>query len=155
LINLESSDGTILNSQISYAPLDLLPSGKSIPIGGLFPAPIPQGWQPQARLLTSSRLVSVAPQYPSISLLNSLVEVDWGGLNAHISGLAVLNGTNLSANRVWILGVAFDQDTNIIGFSRWESKTSISSGENLSFEFMVASLGPQIDHVELLVEAAK
>ena len=155
LIDLEASNGTIINSQTAYSPLDLLPPGKVMPLGVLFAAPVPPGWQPQARLISASRLASVEPQYPSISLLNSLVEVDWGGLNAHITGEATLTASDLKASRVWILGVAYDQGGNVIGFRRWESKNTISPGDQLPFDFMVASLGPQIDHVDLLVEAAR
>jgi LysM repeat protein len=155
LITLVGPDGTILNSQTAYSPLDLLPSGKSIPMITLFQAPVPQNWQPQARLLTASLLLSANSLYPSISLQNSLVEVDWGGLNARIRGQAFLSASNLKASRVWVLAVAYDQVGNVIGFTRWESNFTLSYPDHLSFEFTVASLGPQIDHVDLLVEAAK
>lgn len=155
LITLVDTDGTILNSQTASSPLDLLPSGKSIPLIALFKAPVTQNWQPQARLLTASFLRSAVAPYPSISLLNSLVEVDWGGLNARIHGQAVLSASGLQASRVWVLAVAYDQVGNVIGFTRWESNSTLSFPDQLSFEFSVASLGPQIDHVELLVEAAK
>lgn len=155
LISLVGSDGTILNSQTAYSLLDLLPPGKSIPLIALFQAPIPQNWQPQTRLLTASFMRSTGSFYPSITLLNNLVEVDWGGLNARIHGQAVLSASNRQASRVWVLAVAYDQVGNVIGFTRWESNSSLSYPDQLSFDFSVASLGPQIDHVEVLVEAAK
>jgi LysM repeat protein len=155
VISLQDSSGKPLSSLPAYAPLDLLPSGKSIAIGALFPAPILDGYRSQVHLLSASLLASTDNRYPSIHLQNNLVQVDWGGMSARVSGQAVLNPQSGDASRVWILGVAYDQSGNVIGFRRWESNNPLSSADVLSFDFLIASLGPEIDHVELLVEAAK
>jgi len=155
LINLLDSKGMILKSQIAYAPMDILRPDAAMPIGVLFAEPVPQGYQPQARLLGATRAGSVGTLYPALDLLSSLVTVDWGGLNAHIIGKAKLSVPDVQASRVWILGVAYDLVGNVIGFNRWESNATLKSADNLSFEFMVASLGPKIDHVDLILEAVK
>ncbi|HBG74080.1 MAG: hypothetical protein A2X25_08210 [Chloroflexi bacterium GWB2_49_20] len=155
VINLQDSSGKIISSQPAYAPLDLLPSGKSVAIGALFPAPNPDGYRSQAQLLSASRLASTDTRYPPIHLQSSLVQVDWRGLSARVSGQAKLNPQSGDASRVWILGVAYDKSGNVIGFRRWESNKPLSPIDVLSFDFLIASLGPEIDHVELLVEAAK
>lgn len=155
LIDLVAPDGTSVGSQIAYPLLDLLPAGKAIPLAVLFPAPIPPDSQPQARLLSASLVASASPYYLSISVLKSLVEVDWGGLTARISGQFGLTNSELPANRVWILAVAYDQNNSVIGFTRWESDVPLASTDQLPFEFMVASLGGQIDHVQLIAEAIK
>lgn len=154
-IELVAQDGTILDSQIAHSPLDLLPPGKSIPISVLFPAPILQGSQPQARIITASLLPSPGSTYPAISIISNLVEIDWGGLNAHVSGKTALATSGLKASRVWILAIAYDQEGKLVGFSRWESKTNLSFPDHLPFDFSVSSLGPPIEHVDLLVEAVK
>lgn len=155
LMNLLDSKGEILNSQVAFASLDLLRPETAMPFSYLFPSPVPQGYQPQARLLSASRAGSVETNYPVVNLLFSLVTVDWGGLNARVSGKAKLSVPDIQVSRVWILGMAYDQAGNVIGFNRWESNAVLKSADNLAFEFMVASLGPKIDHVDLILEAAR
>lgn len=154
-ISLLDSNGNVVSNKIAYAPLDLLPSGRSMVIGALFPAPILDDVRYQTHLLTASRLPSSDKNYPPIHLQNNLVQVDWGGLNAIVSGQVALDSQNSTANRVWLLALAYDSTGKVIGFHRWESNKSLTSGEVLSFEFGVSSLGPKIDHIDLLVEAAQ
>jgi LysM repeat protein len=155
LINLQSSDQTIFNSQAAYAPLDVLPPGLSLVVSTLFQKPIPVDFQILAQILSASHLANFDNLYLPISLQNSLVQIDWGGLSARVRGEAILGGSAAEARRVWILGVAYDEAGNVIGFRRWESNSPLSTGESLSFDFLVASLGPEIDHVDLILEAAK
>jgi hypothetical protein len=154
-INLQSSDQTTSNTMIAFAPLDILPPGKSMPISAFFPAHLPNGLVPQSQVLTASILPASDNRYLPVALQNTLIEIDWNGLSALVSGDALIVQSSTNASRVWILAVAYDQDGNAIGFRRWESNVSLPPGQILSFDFLVASLGPVIDHVELLVEATK
>jgi LysM repeat protein len=154
-ISLLDSAGKDIIDQTAYAPLDVLPAGRSIIISALFPAPIPEDYRSQTRLLSASRLPASDSRYPLIHLQNNLVQVDWGGLSARISGQVMLDPRSDEAGRVWILAVAYERSGNVIGFRRWEFNDSLSPAEVLTFDFSIASLGPEIDHVDILVEAAK
>jgi len=153
-ISLLDSTGKVASDQTAYAPLDLLPPGKSIALGALFTAPIPAGYSTQTQILSASRSPSTDKLHPLVRFQNYLVQVDWGGLSARVSGQVVLDMRSDSANRIWILAVVYDRSGNVIGFRRWESIDPLTPEDVLSFEFGVSSLGPEIDHIDLLVEAA-
>jgi LysM repeat protein len=155
LISLQTSTGTTIVSLSAYAPLDIIPPGKIIPFSALFTGVIPIDYYPQAVLMDSSWLADTDSHYLSVSLSTTLVEIDWGGLSARVSGKAMLGPGSADASHVWILAVAYDQYGNLIGFRRWETTTPLSSGEILPFNFLVSSLGPEIDHVEFLAEASR
>jgi LysM repeat protein len=155
VISLLDSAGKVVNNKTAFNTLDLLPSGKSIAIGAFFAAPVPDDFRSQTQLLSASNLPSSDKDYPPIHLQNNLVQVDWSGLSARVSGQVVLDLRSDAADRVWILAVAYDQSGAVIGFRRWESNNPLSPADVLSFDFGVSSLGPEIDHIDLLVEAAR
>ena len=152
-ISLLDSAGKVVSDKTAYAPLDLLPSGKSIALGALFMAPIPDGYSTQTQILSASLLPSTDRHYLIVHLQNNLVQVDWGGISARVSGQVKLDKQSDPATRVWILAVVYDRSGNVIGFRRWESNNPLSPEDVLSFDFGVSSLGPEIDHIDLLVEA--
>jgi hypothetical protein len=86
-------------------------------------------------------------------LQNTLVFVDWAGQTAHVTGQAMPLMLDGQVNTLWVLGVAYDAQGNVIGMRRWESTTPAAGGVSLPFEFKISSLGPPIDRVDLLVEA--
>jgi len=154
-ISLLDSTGKIVSDKTAYAPLDLLPPGKSLALGALFMAPIPDGYSTQTQILTASRLPSTDRHYLLVHLHNNLVQVDWGGKSARVSGLVELDKQSDPAERVWILAVVYDRTGNVIGFRRWESNDLLSPEGILPFNFGVSSLGSEIDHIDLLLEATK
>ncbi len=155
VISLIDPNNMVLSTKTAYAPMDLLPPGKSLVIGVLFHEIIPDDFHPQTQILSASRLPSSDNRYPLIHLQNHLAQVDWGGLSARVSGKLMLDQQSDGAERVWILAVAYDQSGTVIGFRRWEYNNPLAPADVLSFDFVVSSLGPEIDHIELLVEASQ
>ncbi len=155
VISLLDSNNEVVSSKTAYAPMDMLPPGKSVALGALFHEAIPDGYHPQTQLLSASLLPSTDKRYPLVHLQNNLVQVKWGGMSARVSGQVVLDLQSDAAERVWILAVAYDQSGTVIGFRRWESNNPLSPKDILFFDFEVSSLGPDIDHIELLVEASQ
>jgi hypothetical protein len=49
--------------------------------------------------------------------------------------------------------VAYTSDGAVAGLRKWEASTSLIEAGSLPFDFTVYSLSPDIDHVELFVEA--
>lgn len=155
VLSLQDTKGKNISEQTAYAPLDVLPSGRSMVVAALFTSPIPEDYRSQTHLLSAARLPSAESRYPLIHLQNSLVQVDWGAMSASVSGLVMLDPQSDEASRVWILAIAYEQSGNVIGFRRWEFNDPLSPAEILSFNFTIASLGPEIDHIDLIVEASK
>lgn len=154
-IRLLDSKGDVDSVQTAFSPLDLLPSGKTIALGALFMAPIPDNYKAHTNILSASSLPSSDIRYQLTHLQNYIVQVDWSEMNARVSGQVVLDKQSESVNRIWILAVAYDNSKNVIGFQRWESNASLIPEDVLSFDFGISSLGPPIDHIDLFVEAAK
>jgi len=150
---LLGGSGQEIGSQVAFGLLNILPAGKVMPVAAFFPAPIPADAAPRAQILTAIRLRTDDTRYLPISLQNTLVRVDWAGRTAQVTGQAMPLMLDGQVNTLWILGVAYDAQGNVVGLRRWESATPVAGGVSLPFDFTVSSLGPPIDRVDLLVEA--
>jgi len=150
---LLDGSGQEIGSQVAFGLLNILPAGRTMPLAAFFPAPLPADAAPRAQILTAIRLPADDARYLLIALQNTLVAVDWAGRTAQVSGQAMPLMLDGRVNTLWILGVAYDAQGNVIGLRRWEAATPVAGGVSLPFEFTVSSLGPPIDRVDLLVEA--
>jgi LysM repeat protein len=156
-ITLLDANGEVAATQTAMAMLDILPPGKSTALATLFPAPIPAGVIPQAQLASAVRILPIDSRYAPVVLENILVNVDWSGMTAEVSGLvAPKTGETvpeIPAGRVWVAATAYDEAGRVVGIRRWESDSALPAGATLPFDFQISSTGPAIDRVELLVEA--
>jgi LysM repeat protein len=152
-VSLLSTEGEILNSQPAIPPLNILPPDESIPLVVFFQPEIPPDVQPRVQMLTAIRLLTGDNRYLPAILQNILVEVDWSGKNARVSGKVFLPLKSIPANQLWVAGVGYDAAGNVVGVRRWEASERLDAGGSLPFEFMVSSLAATIVQVELIVEA--
>ena len=153
LFTLLGEDERELGSQVAFAPLNLLPPAEFMPIGYHFPAPVPAGVQVRAQLLTANRILPGDVRYLPVMLENTLVSVSVTGRSAQVSGKAMLTVLDGLADTLWILGIAYDEAGNLVGFRRWEAENPVAGGETVEFSFLLSSMGPSIERVELLSEA--
>jgi hypothetical protein len=156
-ISLLDANGEVTATQTAMAMLDILPPGKSTALATLFPGPIPTGVVPRAYLASAVRILPIDSRYAPVILENVLVNVDWSGMTAQVSGqVAPKTGEmipEIPAGRVWVAATAYDEAGRVVGVRRWESDTLLPAGGTLPFDFLISSTGPAIDRVELLVEA--
>jgi hypothetical protein len=156
-VSLVASDGMVITSQPALAPLDILPAGKSTALSVFFASPVPQGSTVQAQLTTAIRILSTDTRYAPVDVKNVLVQIDWEGKTAQISGSVHSAGDSVPAEvpakRVWVATVAYDASGRVVGVRRWESTSPLSAGAPLPFDFQIASVGPAIDRVDIQVEA--
>lgn len=150
---LLDGSGQEIGSQVAFGLLNILPAGRVMPVAAFFPAPVPAEVAPRAQILTAIRLPADDTRYLPIALQSVLVSVDWSGRTARVIGHAMPVMLDGRVNTLWILGAAYDGYGNVVGVRRWESTTPVASGVSLAFDFAVSSVGPPIDHVDLLVEA--
>jgi len=153
LVILRDAAGLEVASQQAYAPLNILPPGASMPLGVFFFPPVAPGVVAQAQLLTAIQVSTDDPRYVPVALQNTSVTLDWNGLSAQVAGQVYLPPQNPGVSLVWALAVAYDVHGNVAGYRRWESAFPMQPGGVKDFEFLLSSLGPEIDRVELLVEA--
>ena len=84
---------------------------------------------------------------------NVLVSVAWDGRSARVQGQVFLPASSAAAKTIWLAGVAYSADGQIVGFRRWEWQGNLKPGSAQPFDFWVYSLGPAIERVEVIVEA--
>jgi murein DD-endopeptidase MepM/ murein hydrolase activator NlpD len=149
---LLDTNGQEITSQIVYGLLDILPSGKSMPLAAHFAAPVQAGAGVRVQVVTAIRLLQGDTRYLPVNLENTLASVEASGRTAKISGRILLTG-NGTANTLWVLASAYDQSGNVVGVRRWESTAALTVNSPVAFDFQIASLGPEIARVEFLAEA--
>jgi hypothetical protein len=146
------SSGNAVTSQIAFGLLDILPPGEMMPFAVHFPPPVDTNLVPRVQVLTAILLLPGDTRYLPVALQNILVQVDSSGRSAQVTGQAVSTGST-AANMLWVLGTAYDVNGNVIGVRRWEASSVLDAGGSMQFNFTVSSVGPAMDHVDLLVEA--
>jgi LysM repeat protein len=140
-------------SAVAISPLNILPPKTSLPLTVFFPPQIPSSARPQAQILTGVRLLPDEQRYLPATINNIIVQIAWNGRSAHIRGQIFLPADSQPANQIWVAAVAYDEHERVIGIRRWESNTGLAPGDNLPFEFDVASLAARMVRVALAVEA--
>ena len=152
-VTLLDANGQSLASQTAFLPLDTLPPNASLPLSVFFAPDIPLDAKPQVQILTAIRLLPGDARYLPATIQNTLVQVDWSGLSAHVNGEVFLPTGAQPARTVWVAAVAYDEAGNVAGVRRWESQTGIQPGGSLPFSFVVSSIAGKIERVDFAVEA--
>jgi LysM repeat protein len=152
-VTLVDANNAVLASQTALLPLNILPPNTSLPLTVFFPPEIPANAKPQVQVLTAIRLPPNDERYLPATINNTLVQVNADGRSARVNGQVRLPTDAKPASQVWVTGIAYDGVGRVVGVRRWESSASLSPGGSLPFEFMVSSLGGEIEQVEFAVEA--
>ncbi len=152
-VTLLDSNGKPIASQTALMPLDILAPNTSMPLTTFFAPDVPSDAKPRAQILSANQVAPNDPRYLPATIQNSLVQVDWSGLDAQVSGKVALPANVSPAILVWVAATAYDASGNVIGVRRWESKAGIQPGGSLPFDFMISSAGGTITRVDLAVEA--
>ena len=145
-------NGQPLASQEAALPLNVLPAGQVLPVSVFFEGLAVQA-SARAQVLTSTRLAEGDKRYLKTDIQNLLVSIAWDGLSARVQGKILLPKTEKPAGSLWLAAVAYAADGQIVGLRRWEWSGSLQPAESQAFDLPVYSLGPTIEHVEILVEA--
>jgi hypothetical protein len=149
---LLDASGQELASQTAFALLNTLPPGQSMPLAVYLPPPQKTNVSVQVQVLTAIRLLPSDVRYLPVMLENTLVSVNASGRTAQGSGRVILTGSG-TAKTLWVLATAYDADGNLVGLRRWESSSALRADAPVLFDFLVSSVGPDIDRVEFLAEA--
>lgn len=152
-VTLVDANNAVLGSQTALLPLNILPPDTSLPLTVFFPPEIPVDVKPQVQVLTAIRLLPNDERYLPASINNTLVQVNADGRSARVNGQVRLPANEKPASQVWVMGTAYDEAGRVVGVRRWESNAGLSPGGSLPFEFMISSLGGEIERVEFAVEA--
>ena len=145
-IGLYTPQGENIDSQVAYAPMNILRPGSTIPLMAYFAPPLPDEYEPRSEVISALAVPADDTRYLDLEVKTGTVEINSDGSQAVITGDVILTGDVPTPSQVWALAVAYDANGEIVGARKWKSE-----GET-HFEITVYSLGGVIDHVEVLTE---
>lgn len=153
-ISLLSPEGETVRSQLAYAPLNLLPPGKVMPLTATFDQPPAEIGGERTSLLSAFESLRADERYLATELRDVEEMAGADGGHYEVSGvLALASEPSESVElRAALIATGLDADGNAVGFSKWESDSGTSPPWR--FTLTVFSLGPRIERVQLLAEAA-
>ena len=148
-MTLFDENNNAVASQTAFTPLDVLPPNSSLPVYVFFPDTT-SNLNLQVQLL--SAVQGSASRYLPAALNNTVAQIDWDGKTAQVSGQIFLPAESQAADHVWVAAVAYDIDGQVVGVRRWEGG-AMQPGGSISFSFLVASVGGDIEAVDFVVQA--
>jgi LysM repeat protein len=148
-ITLLDENNNAAASQTAFTPLDIIPPNSSLPVYVFFPD-MPANLNVQVQLL--SAIQSDSSRYLPVTLNNTVAQIGWDGTSAQLSGQILLPAESQAASRVWVAAVAYDKNGRVVGVRRWEGG-AIQPGGSISFSFLVASVGAEIEAVDFVAQA--
>ncbi|MEK6754387.1 MAG: LysM peptidoglycan-binding domain-containing protein [Chloroflexota bacterium] len=148
-ITLLDENNNAAASQTAFTPLDIIPPNSSLPVYVFFPD-MPANLNVQVQLL--SAIQSDSSRYLPVTLNNTVAQIGWDGKSAQLSGQILLPAESQAASRVWVAAVAYDKNGRVVGVRRWEGG-AIQPGGSISFSFLVASVGAEIEAVDFVAQA--
>lgn len=148
-MTLLDENNNAVASQTAFTPLDILPPNSALPVYVFFPD-TPSNLHLQVQLL--SAVQGSASCYLPAALNNTVAQIDWDGKTAQLSGQIFLPAESQAADHVWVAAVAYDKEGQVVGVRRWEGG-AMQPGGSISFSFLVASVGGDIEAVDFVVQA--
>jgi LysM repeat protein len=145
--------GAVVAEGVADAPLNILREGETIALSIFFPGPFDQDLIPQASLLTALPVTREGDRYLKLTIEVEKVDIADQGQLATLHGLLSLAKKNMPASRIWLVGMAYDAEGEVIGLRKWEAANNLEPGKSMPFELTVFSIGPAIKKVEVLAEA--
>ena len=145
--NLYNEDQELVESQIAFAPLNTLFPDQSIPIGAL----IPDTQVDQNRISTT--LLTAYPsnlQDPLVIITDYSLEFASENTVVQVKGDFEILEAGLIGRQVWIVGVGYSEGQPV-AHRKW-IETDREQSNPYSFDFLLYSLGPEIDQVQLFSE---
>jgi LysM repeat protein len=151
VVTLEESGET--RQETAILPLNILPAGESLPLIAYFQPSVSNDFSASAQVDFWLPVMQDDQRYLDVEIVKQEVQVNEDGQIARVTGELHLPEDGPGAEYVWVNATAFDADGNVLGVRRWDRLTPLSPGSELPFDLTVYSLGGEIDHVTLLVEA--
>jgi hypothetical protein len=140
--------------QNAFLPFDRLLPGETLPLVAFFPPPIPAPFEVRAELLTALPSPEDG-RYLATQVRRQQMVIAPGGLSARVSVEVRLAGETGSAERLWVVVVAYDAQGSVVGVRRWEAPPgpALASGQVLPVTVTVYSAGGPMVRVDALAEA--
>jgi hypothetical protein len=147
-INIYNSSRTLVNSFAAIPLLNYIFPDQSFPLAVLIDTKLPESFQASSVLLTSlpsgdiNQLTEITQKFFQYREDNKI---------ADISGSVKTTDTKPKGKQIWIAAVAFSEGLPV-GIRKWISSGDLVTNQEIPFEFVLYSLGPPIDKIQLYSE---
>lgn len=178
VMGLFSEDGENIAAQQAVPPLNRIGPGEALPLAIFFPGPLPDPYSAQAELVSAIDVNGTQGRYLDAEISHEELKISPDGLQAYLTGNIEISAAEeqtatLPARLIWVAAVAYDQGGDVVGVRKWESESiegcalpqttpdpsitpepaSPLPDTCFRFNFSVYSLGPEINRVEVFIEA--
>jgi LysM repeat protein len=160
-IGLYNEDGAEQTRALATAPLNILLPGEATPLMVYFPSPVAENFTVGSDQFNAFVVPEGTDRYLTAKKSIHQVEISPEGLSAVVKGEVGLPKKSKPAQLIWLLAVAYGPNGEVVGTRRYdlpgletqtEASARLGGGESLPFTVEIFSLGPPIDHVDVLVE---
>lgn len=152
-LSLFDPSGSLIDSQMAYAPLGLVPSGGHLTLAGSFATAV-SGVGADATLATAVEVGQDSGRYVPVKAVAQNITYASDRRSAGLQGsVTVTSPGNALTWQVTVVATAVDAAGDAVGYATWRSSESDSSATDQIFSLDLYSLGPRIDHIDLLADA--
>ncbi len=152
-VTLVDAGGLALVTAPVYPPLNRLSAEQVMVLAAFLPPPAP-GYSRAAGALTMAVPVEDAERrYPPLDWSATRSQPAADRRSWQVDVRVGIPASASSSPRVAVAVLAFDAQGQGIGFAKWEPDAALRPGEETEAHLVVYSLGPEIDHVDVLAEA--
>ena len=149
---VRDENGEEIDKKFVTSPLRRIRTASSMPVAAYFQMQF-SSYQVSVDLITALAIEEGSQRYPAeTEIMDQAINIDETGKIASVTGKVNITSSQEQNNKVWILGIAYDDRDKIIGLRQWVSG-DVATGENVDFSMKVYSLGGTIDYVEVITDA--
>jgi LysM repeat protein len=132
-------------------PLNILPAHQTMPVVAYFSAPIPEDFEVRAQITDWLPVMPDDARYLEAEITSEPPIIAEGANFAEVAG--VVEVSQGAADYVWVLGVIYDLDGQVLGLRRWEAEVPLSAGSSIPFTIRIYAMQGEIAELLLFVEA--
>ncbi len=147
-INIYDNTKSLVYSFEAIPPINYLYPDQSLPLGVYLDVDLPDSFQANSVLLTA---FPAGDPDQLTEITNQFFQYREGNKIADINGFVKTSEVNTAGKQIWIAAVAFS-DGVPVGFRKWISAGELATEQEIPFNFILYSLGPPIDQIELFSE---
>ncbi len=153
LLTLVSASGEPLVTLPIYPPLNLLPAEQVMVLATYLSPPVPEYSRVAAVLTMGVPVQQAESRYASLDWSTTRSQPNADRLSWVASVSLRMPADSATTWQVAVALLAFDDRGQVIGFAKWEPADELRPGEQAEADLTVYSLGPPIEHVEVMAEA--
>ena len=147
---LSGADATTIEMD-GILPLNILPAQETIPAVAYFPSPIQGGFDISVQITDWLPVMPDDTRYLEVGITFDQPVITDGTNFVEAAGF--FDMPDGEAKYVWVLGVVYDLNGQVLGLRRWEAEVPLSTSNSIPFDFMIYAMQGEIADLKLFVEA--